>query len=165
MFASRVDEPSESGKAHENSPAAQPAVSNSSMGQQTTFQAALTNPPVRQWKIEWLEPAPLIRATVLPVPIDEVRLQRIKNTSQAQHGIWEIDAFYTPNPVDGDNRPFFPYTFLCADQSRVSFRDASWLNHRLWQPEFCKAFLEGHRKHKLLPKRIVGAERRTTGAV
>ena len=34
-----VDEPSQSGKAHENSAAAQPAVSNSSMGQQTTFQA------------------------------------------------------------------------------------------------------------------------------
>ncbi len=61
-----------------------------------------------EWDSRWLAPAPLVKTTVRPVPLDEVRLQRIKKTSQGHRGVWEIDAFFTPSPVDGDNRPFFP---------------------------------------------------------
>ena len=148
-----VDEPSQSGKAHENSPAAQPAVSNSSMGQQLLLNP-FDEPHGWQWKNEWLKPAPLIRAKVLPCSIDEVRLQRIKNTTQAQHGIWEVDAFYTPNPVDGDNRPFFPYTYLCADHESGFLFDSVLAEPSMWQPEFCQAFLKGIETNKLLPNTL-----------
>jgi hypothetical protein len=148
-----IDEPSESGKAHENAPAAQPAVSNSPMGQQLLFKS-LDEPHGRRWKNEWLKPALLTRARVRPDSIDEVRLQRITNTSQAKHGIWEIDAFYTPNPIDGDDRPFFPYTFLCADHESGFLFESVLAEPSRWEPEFCKAFLEGIETHKLLPNAL-----------
>jgi hypothetical protein len=44
-------------------------------------------------------------------------LTAYKKTAQAHRGVWEIDAFYTPTPVDGDNRPFFPYSLLCAEHA------------------------------------------------
>ena len=148
-----IDEPSESGKAHENASAARPAVSSSPMGQQLLFKP-LDEPHERQWKSEWLKPAPLTRARVRSDSIDEVRLQRIKNTSPAKHGIWEIDAFYTPNPIDGDNRPFFPYTFLCADHDSGFLFESVLAERSRWEPEFCTAFLEGIESHKLLPNAL-----------
>ena len=145
-----VDDPSQSGEAHENSVNPQPADSNSWMGQQLLFKS-FDEPHGRQWKDQWLKPAPLTRARVRPCSIDEVSLQRIKNTSQAQHGIWEVDAFFTPHPVDRDNRPFFPYTYLCADHESGFLFDSVLAEPSAWQPEFCKAFLEGIKTHKLLP--------------
>ena len=143
-----IDEPSQLGKVHESSTAAQP-----SMGQQLLFEP-FDEPHGRQWKNEWLKPAPLTQARVRVFSIDEVRLQRIKNTSQARHGIWEVDAFYTPNPVDGDNRPFFPYTFLCADHESGFIFDTVIAEPSRWQTEFCKAFLEGIETHKLVPNTL-----------
>jgi len=136
-----VDEPSQLGKAHENSAAAQPAVLNSSMGQQLLFNP-FDEPHEWQWKNEWLKPAPLTRAKVVPCSIDdEVRLQRIKNATQAQHGIWEVDDFYTPNPVDGDNR-LFSHTRTCVPiTSRGFFSTPSWLNHRCGNRNFVTLFL------------------------
>jgi hypothetical protein len=96
----------------------------------------------------------LTLARVRPSPIDEVRLQRIKKTSQAQHGIWEVDAFYTPNPVDGDDRPFFPYTYLCADHESGFLFDSVLAEPSMWQPEFCNAFLKGIETNKLLPNTL-----------
>jgi hypothetical protein len=148
-----IDESSQSGKGHENSAAAQPAVSNSSMSQQLLFNL-LDEPHGWQWKNEWLKPAPLTLAGVHPCSIDEVRLQRIKNTSQAQHGIWELDAFYTPSPVDGNDRPFFPYTYLCADHESGFLFDSVLAEPSMWQPEFCEAFLKGIETNKLLPNAL-----------
>jgi hypothetical protein len=145
-----LDEPSQSDNAHENSAAVRPAVSNSSNDQQLFFQQ-FDEPHRRQWKTEWLKPAPLTRASVRPCSIDDVRLQRIKRTSQARHGIWEVDAFHAPNPVDGDNRPFFPYTFLCADHESGFIFETVLAEPSMWQPEFCKAFLQGMENHGLVP--------------
>ncbi len=148
-----VDDPSQSGKAHENSTAGQPADSNSLMGQQLLFKP-FDEPHRWQWKNEWLKPPPLTRAKVRSYSIDEIRLQRIKNTSLAPHGIWEVDAFHAPNPVDGDNRPFFPYTFLCADHESGFIFDSVLAEPSMWQTEFCKAFLESIETHKLVPSTL-----------
>jgi hypothetical protein len=96
----------------------------------------------------------LTRAKVRSYSIDEIRLQRIKNTSLAPHGIWEVDAFHAPNPVDGDNRPFFPYTFLCADHESGFIFDSVLAEPSMWQTEFCKAFLESIETHKLVPSTL-----------
>ena len=148
-----VDAPAQSGKADENFPITQSAVSDSSTGQQLLFKL-FNEPHGWRWKNEWLKPAPLIRAKVLPCSIDEVRLQRIKNNTQAQHVIWEVDAFYTPHPVDGDNRPFFPYTYLCADHESGFLFDSVLAEPSMWQPEFCNAFLKSIETNKFLPKTL-----------
>ena len=137
----------------ETSVATEPTVFNASMGQQLLFKA-FDEPHRWQWKTEWLKPAPLTRAKVRPYSIDEVRLQRIKNTSQAQHGTWEADAFYAPNPVGGDNRPFFPYTFLCVDHESGFIFDTVLAEPSMWQTEFCKTFLESIEAHKLVPSTL-----------
>ena len=143
-----VDEPSQSGKAHENSAAVQP-----SMGQQLLFKP-FDEAHGWQWKTEWLKPAPLTLARVRPCSIDEVRLQRIKNSNQSRQGIWEVDAYYTPSPVDGDDRPFFPYTYLCADHESGFLFDSVLAEPSMWQPEFCEAFLKGIETNKLLPNTL-----------
>jgi hypothetical protein len=68
--------------------------------------------------------------------------------------MWEIDAFYTPAPVDGINRPFFPYTFLCADQSSGFILGTVLAEPSTWQTEFPKTFLDSVEKHKLLPHEL-----------
>jgi hypothetical protein len=147
-----VDEPSQSGKTNENS-AAQPAVLNSAMGQQLLFKV-FDEPQGRQWKTEWLKPAPLTRAAVRPFAIDEVRLQRIKNTSQAERGIWEIDADYISMPVQGDDRPYFPYSFLWADHDSGFIFGTVLAEPSTWETEFPKAFLDSVEDHKILPRTL-----------
>jgi hypothetical protein len=135
-----VDDPSQSGKAHENFVNAQPADSNSSMGQQLLFKT-FDEPHGRQWKDQWLKPAPLTRARVRPCSIDEVSLQRIKNTSQAQYGIWEVDAFYTPHLLTVTTG-LSSRTHTCVPiMSRGFFSTPSWLNHRRGNRNFAKLFL------------------------
>lgn len=124
-----------------------------SSGQQTLFPEAIES-PVHEWNSQWVSPPPLVKATVSPFPIDEVRLQRIKKNSQAHQSMWEIDAFYTPAPVDGINRPFFPYTFLCADQSSGFILGTVLAEPSTWQTEFPKTFLDSVEEHKLLPHEL-----------
>jgi len=51
------------------------------------------------WRDEWLSPAPLGRTKdEAPVP-DEIRLQRIKKRGLKPAGIWEVDFFQFPMPI------------------------------------------------------------------
>jgi len=73
--------------------------------------------PDLHWKDEWLSPAPLERAKdEAPVP-DEIRLQRIKKRGLRPAGIWEVDFFQFPAPIQEGNRPFFPLCLLIVDQA------------------------------------------------
>jgi hypothetical protein len=137
----------------ETSVTTEPTVFNSSMGQQLLFKA-FDEPQGRQWKTEWLKPAPLRRAAVRPFSIDEVRLQRIKNTGRVQHGIWEIDADYISMPVQGDDRPYFPYSFLCADHDSGFIFGTVLAEPSTWETEFPKAFLDSVEDHKILPRTL-----------
>jgi Domain of unknown function (DUF6930) len=124
-----------------------------SSGQQTLFPDEVEF-PAHAWNSQWVSPAPLVKAAVSPFPIDELRLQRIKKNIQAHHGIWEIDTFYTPAPVDGSDRPFFPYTLLCADQSSGLILGTVLAEPSTWQREFPKTFLDSIEGHKLLPQEL-----------
>ena len=109
---------------------------------------------VRQWNSEWLKPAPLVEATVQPHPLDEIRLQRIRKTSQRHHGIWEMDAFYAPTPVDEGSRPYFPYTVLWADQVSGFIFGSILAAPSTWITEFPKSFLDNVEEHRLLPNEL-----------
>ena len=88
------------------------------------------------------------------VPLDEVRLQRIKNASSGYHGVWEIDADYITEAVAADERPFFPYMLLCADHDS-GFILATVLAHpSTWESEFSKTFLDSLDQRKLLPEKL-----------
>lgn len=79
---------------------AQPSCSESLTGQPLLF-ADLARSRSWQWCDQWLNPAPLPKPVIRSVPLDEVRLLRIKNASRGHHGIWEIDGYYTSEPVNG----------------------------------------------------------------
>jgi len=124
--------------------------SDLSPGQQSLFPVA-GEARVRQWETRWLSPAPVVKTAVKPFPLDEVRLQRIKKNSQSHNGAWEVDAFFTTEPVAGDNRPFFPYTFLCADHDSGFILSTVLAEPATWETEFPKSFLDSVEQHKLLP--------------
>jgi hypothetical protein len=109
---------------------------------------------VREWNSQWLSPAPRVKTAVKAFPLDEIRLQRIKKTRQENSGAWEIDAFFTPHPVAGDDRPFFPIAFLCADHHSGFIFATVVAEPSTWETEFPKAFLESIEAHRLLPHKL-----------
>jgi len=122
-------------------------------GQQTLFPEAVGT-PLFEWESQWLSPAPLVKAAVRSFPLDEVRLQRIKKSSQGHRGVWEIDGFFAPTPVDGDDRPFFPYTFLSADHDSGFILATVITEPSKWETEFPKTLLDTVEEHKLLPRKL-----------
>lgn len=71
-----------------------------------------------RWIDEWRAPAPLEHEAATVPLVDEVRVERIRQAVVNQQGTWEVDYFFTPEPVkdEGDDRPYFPYVFLWVDR-------------------------------------------------
>ena len=107
-----------------------------------------------RWESHAVKPAPRTKGKIESYPLDEVRLQRINKTSQVSQYAWETDAFYTPMPVDGEDRPFFPYTFLCADHESGFIFGTAMAHPSTWQTEFPSALLDAIENHKLLPRAL-----------
>jgi hypothetical protein len=139
--------------AAEASHAAHPAYSESLAGQPLLF-ADLARSHSWEWGDQWLKPAPLPEPVIRSVPLDEVRLQRIKNASRGHHGIWEIDADYMTEAVEGDKRPFLPYMLLCADHDSGFILATVLAEPSTWESEFTKTILECLEQHKLLPEKL-----------
>lgn len=105
-----------------------------------------------QWAETWQEPEP--QEEDLPVePIDELRVQRIKNAQFRRKGVWEIDSFYVPAAVS-EVRPYYPYLFVI-----VSPRHAKPIHMALGSPEdhvtrFQDAFLAALEKGRVLPTEV-----------
>jgi hypothetical protein len=76
------------------------------------------NGATTRWTDQWLAPASLPEAAPAPPPIDELRIQRIKQAVTARQGIWEADFFLSPTPIQANKgqRPYYPYMFLWVDR-------------------------------------------------
>ena len=131
----------------------QPSGSSVAPGQQTLFPEALEVPEF-EWDSKWLPPAPLAKATIRPVPLDELRLQRIKKASQRHRGPWEIDAFFTPSPVDNGDRPFLPFTLLWAEPDSGTILGTTLAEVKNWEAEFSKNLIESIEQQKILPQKL-----------
>jgi hypothetical protein len=139
--------------ANEASHAAQPTRSESLASRPSLF-AGIAPSHAGQSCDQWLKPAPPAEPMIRSVPLDEVRLQRIKNTSSGHHGIWEIDAAYMTEVVAGDERPFFPYMLLCADHDSGFILATVVAHPSTWESEFTEIFLGSLDQHKLLPEKL-----------
>jgi Domain of unknown function (DUF6930) len=124
-----------------------------SSNQQMLFPDA-TKSSAHEWDSQWLSAAPRVKTVVKAFPLDEIRLQRIKKSSREHSGAWEMDAFFTPQPAVGDDRPFFPYAFLCADQDSGFIFSTVVAEPSDWETEFPKAFLESVETHRLFPDKL-----------
>jgi hypothetical protein len=106
------------------------------------------------WESHWLKPAPIAKAKVRSYPLDEVRLRRIKNGGGTRQGIWEVDSFYMPTPVVGEERPYFPYSILCADHESGFILGTALAEPSAWETEFPPCILDCIEDHNLLPSAI-----------
>jgi hypothetical protein len=132
---------------------AKPLYSETPAGQQMLF-ANLKQNNTWQWRDQWLQPAPIPEPVSRAIPLDEVRLQRIKNISQSHAGTWEIDGYYASEAVDGDERPFFPYMMLCADHDSGFILGTVLAKPSTWECEFVEALLSAIEQSKLFPEKL-----------
>lgn len=106
------------------------------------------------WRSEWRQPAPPVK-TPLPVfALDATRLQQIESSRRKSGGVWEIDAFHSPAPVDGPERPYFPYTFLCVDHDSGMVLNSTLSEPSKWPSEFPNALLKTFETTMILPSAL-----------
>lgn len=107
------------------------------------------------WREHWLEPSLLRKKENAPVPIDELRMENIRKKLFNQHGIWEIDYFYSPMPVkDEKQRPYYPYVFLWIDQDSYFILHHNLTGHHNYELEFLDQFLSVIEEYKLMPQEV-----------
>jgi len=72
-----------------------------------------------------------------------------------RRGVWEIDFFYHPNPVqERGERPYYPYVMLWVDHYSGMILAFHLARHARYKPEFIERFLELAENTKVLPKEI-----------
>ncbi|RJQ24324.1 MAG: hypothetical protein C4560_00095 [Nitrospiraceae bacterium] len=107
------------------------------------------------WKDEWREPDPVKPEDPVNVHVDEVRLQRIKNSLKQSTAIWEIGFFLAPTPVMEGERPYFPQAIMIADHDTGFIRDVHLAHKDACQQEFSDKFLLCMENAKAVPLEIL----------
>jgi hypothetical protein len=71
-----------------------------------------------EWHDAWRAPDPRRPSAVEGPPIDEERLQKVRETAARVRDTWEADVFYFPQAVKDkeDERPYYPQAIFCVDQ-------------------------------------------------
>ena len=106
------------------------------------------------WKDEWLSPTPPERATKESLVPDEIRLQRIKKKGLRPAGIWEVDFFQFPMPIQEGGRPFFPFCLLIVDQDSGFVFGTHLESKDHHRSEFLKQMLKVIEANAYLPQEI-----------
>ena len=72
-----------------------------------------------KWVDQYLEAAQPVKEYVSVEITDELRLRKILSSRKKGQGIWEIDTFWVPFPVQEEKnaRPYYPKIFLILDGS------------------------------------------------
>lgn len=105
------------------------------------------------WHDRWA-PLPAEPPTVFPIlPLDEVRLQRLKHRCTRTGQAWELDTFYFPVPVQDRQRPYFPKVIVIVEAG-----SGLALHTHLSPPPdhaavFQESLLQFLEDHKVLPMR------------
>lgn len=88
------------------------------------------------WRDAWLEPDLLEEEELPTVPLDELRLARLKRTAPLMEAVWEMDFFLSPTPVQEKRgeRPYYPYLTMTVDH-----RSGFIFGTDLASPEACLA--------------------------
>jgi len=110
--------------------------------------------PDLHWKDEWLSPAPLKRTKDEAPVLDEIRLQRLKKMGLRPAGIWEVDFFQFPAPIQEGGRPFFPFCLLIVDQDSGFVFGTHLESKDRHRPEFLNQMLKVIEETAHLPQEI-----------
>ncbi|GIP35403.1 hypothetical protein [Paenibacillus sp. J2TS4] len=69
------------------------------------------------WTDRWLEPKPVVRTPLRAVRFDELRLRKLQKSLPKRLGVWELDYFYSPIPMRGKDKPYYPKMCLILDHT------------------------------------------------
>ena len=90
-----------------------------------------------------MEPALLEEEELPDVPIDELRLARLKKVAQFMDAIWEMDFFLSPSAVQEKRgeRPYYPYQILTVDHRSGFIFGTDIASPETYLEEFPERFL------------------------
>ena len=108
------------------------------------------------WKDAWLEPALLEEEELPDVPIDELRLARLKKVAQPMEAIWEMDFALAPTPVQDKKgeRPYYPYLTMTVDHDSGFIFGTDLASPESYLEEFPERFLALAESLKRLPAEV-----------
>jgi len=86
---------------------------------------------------------------------DEIRLQKIKQTSKKANMVWELDFFYSPFAVQEKGRPYYPYTCIFADRNAGRILDMNISKFSNYRDEFRELVLNYLEETHLLPIKVL----------
>jgi hypothetical protein len=95
------------------------------------------------WKDAWLEPALLEEEEIPTVPIDELRLARLKKAAPLMEAIWEMDFFLSPSAVQEKKgeRPYYPFMTMTVDHGSGFIFGTDLASPGTYLEEFPERFL------------------------
>jgi hypothetical protein len=108
------------------------------------------------WKDAWLEPALLEEEEFPEVPVDELRLARLKKATQFMDAIWEMDFSLAPTPVQDKKgeRPYYPYLTMTVDHDSGFIFGTDLVSPENYLEEFPERFLALVERLKKLPTEV-----------
>ncbi|HBA55507.1 MAG: hypothetical protein GXY80_08520 [Syntrophorhabdus aromaticivorans] len=113
------------------------------------------------WKDTWCKPAAPVEDGFDPEPINEIHVRRIKKARYRQHGVLELDFFFTPAPVQEKKgqRPYYPYALALVDHDSGLVLDMALAPQGEWQNTLQTKLLEYIDTGKAVPLRILARKK------
>jgi len=108
------------------------------------------------WRDAWLEPALLEEEELPDVPVDELRLARLKKAAQPMEAIWEMDFFLAPSAVQDNKgeRPHYPYLTMIVDHGSGFIFGTDLASPEAYLAEFPWRFITLAERLKKLPTEL-----------
>ena len=107
----------------------------------------------KKWVDTWSVPLSVEKLPII-VSLDRTRLEKMKVT--VNKNIWEIDYFYSPEPVrDKKERPYYPYVILWVDRSTNFILKFSFVKSTEYASELLKETLTLLEQLKVAPVKIL----------
>lgn len=111
-----------------------------------------------RWSDRWLKPeaSPSQQKLTPAAPIDEVRVQRIKQRVSTRRGIWEADFFFSPSAVKekGDERPWYPYICMWVDHHSLFILGVEMVSVKDYLAQFSGQLLSIIEQTESMPREI-----------
>jgi len=108
------------------------------------------------WRDAWLEPAVLEEEELPDVPLDELRLVRLKKAAQFMDAVWEMDFSLSPSAVHEKigERPYYPYLTMTVDHRSGFIFGTDLASPGTHLDEFPERFLALAERLKKLPTEL-----------